>query len=103
MTIGANQPLKLGTTTVVSAGTTSSNTQLVGGGETVLVTNLSSAVAYVGFGADSTAAATTAASMPIVGSGRAMLGIGPGPTWGAVVLSTGTGSVAFTRGDGSTI
>jgi len=56
----------------------------------------------VRFGADASVAAT-AADMPVLPGARVMLAANPLITYAAAALASGSGSVLFTRGDGSFI
>jgi hypothetical protein len=73
---------------------------LAGGGDTLLVTNASGSVAFVRLGVDATVSAT-AADFPLLPNSRAMLGVNGLIATAATVLASGTGTVYFTRGDGS--
>lgn len=100
MAVGAVSPFRPTGTVSLSATTTSGNVPLLGGGDSVVVTNATSAVAYVRFGTDSSVTAS-ASDMPILPSTHAMLCINPLVSYGAGVLTSGSGSLLFTRGDGS--
>ena len=100
MAIGSTQPFRPAGTVSLAAGTGSGNVALAGGGESVVVTNTAAALAYVRFGADPSVAAT-AADMPVLPGARVMLAANPLITYAAAVLVSGSGSVLFTRGDGS--
>ena len=63
--------------------------------------NAASAVAFIRFGADPTLAAASS-DTPLPAGGRMLFGVNPLITYGAAVLATGSGTVFFTRGDGST-
>jgi hypothetical protein len=100
MSIGSSQPFRPAGTASLAAGTASASVALAGGGDSLLVTNASAATAFVRLGADPTVAAT-AADMPVLPNGRALLGVNPLITYAAALLTTGSGTVFFTRGDGS--
>jgi hypothetical protein len=100
MTVGATSPFRPAGTVGVVAGTTSVAAQLLGGGESVVVTNTAVSLAYVRFGSDLTVVATTS-DMPILPGSRAMLSINSLISTVGVVISSGSGTVLFTRGDGS--
>jgi hypothetical protein len=100
MTIGTTSPFRPAGTISVAAGTTSVAVQLSGGGESVVVTNIASSLAYVRFGSDLTVVATTS-DMPVLPGSRAMLSVNSLVTTVGVILSNGSGTVLFTRGDGS--
>ena len=82
-------------TAVVAAGT-----KLAGGGEAVLVYNASAAVAFVRFGTDLTVVATSA-DMPVPPGGRMLMHAGEYALTAAVLLSSGSGTVYFSRGNGT--
>ena len=64
------------------------------------MTNLAASLAYVRFGADASVAAS-AADMPIMPSAQAMLSVNDLIGYVAAVLASGSGTLLFTRGDGS--
>lgn len=100
MAVGSVSPFRPVGTAGVNAGTTSTSAGLAGAGESVVVTNTSGALAYIRFGADSTVVATTG-DMPVLPNARVMLSANPLVTHAAAMLSSGSGMVLFTRGDGS--
>ena len=100
MAIGSIAPFRPTGTVSLSAGTTSAAVQLLGGGDTVVVTNTSPSLAYVRFGADQSVSAS-AIDMPVTANSRVMLAINTLVTYAAGVLLSGSGVVLFTRGDGS--
>jgi hypothetical protein len=101
MSMGSTQPFRSAGTAHLAAGTSSANVPLVGGGEAVLIYNSSSAVAYVRFGTDATISAS-AADTPIPPGARMLMHLGgPFVTTAAAVLAAGSGTVFFTRGDGT--
>jgi hypothetical protein len=102
MAIGAISPFRATGTVGIAAGTSSVATPLAGGGETVVVTNPTSALAYVRFGSDSGIAATLQ-DMPVLPGGRVILSINSLITHAAAVLASGSGTVLLTRGDGSIV
>jgi hypothetical protein len=99
MATGSVQPLRVSGTAVVAASTTSANVQLAGAGDSVLVTNLAAAPAFVAFGTDATVTAAQA-SIAVPAGQRLLLSIGLA-SWAAAVLASGTGNISFSRGDGS--
>ena len=99
MAIGATSAFRPTGTVSLNAGTTSASLRL-GGGETVVVTNTTSYLAYVRFGSDATVVASTA-DMPVLPNSRAVLSVNPLISYVAALLTGGSGSVLFTRGDGS--
>ncbi|MBW4089788.1 MAG: hypothetical protein HIU82_01555 [Proteobacteria bacterium] len=102
MAIGSTQPFRPAGTVSLASGTSSASIALAGGGETVVVTNTTAALAFVRFGADPSVAATSA-DMPVLPGARVMLAANPLITYAASILASGSGGVLFTRGDGSYI
>jgi hypothetical protein len=100
MAIGSITPFRPTGTASLSAGTSSATVALIGGGDSIVVTNTSASLAYVCFGADPSVSASTA-DMPVMANSRAMLSANSLVTHGAAVLASGSGTVLFTRGDGS--
>lgn len=100
MASGASQPFRPSGTTSVAASTTAASTALAGGGSSILVFNNASAVAFIRFGTTAATAATNA-DTPIPSGGRMLLDGGTLITYASAILVSGTGSVYFTRGDGS--
>ncbi len=100
MAIGSIMPFRPTGTVSLGATTTSANVALAGGGDSVVVTNICTSLAYVRFGSDTSVVATLA-DMPVLPNSRVMLGVNPIIAYAAVVLASGTGSVLLTRGDGS--
>ncbi len=100
MSIGSTMPFRPTGTVILSASTASSNVPLIGGGESVVVTNTSSSLAYIRFGADGTLIAS-AADMPVLPNSHIMLGVNSLISYAAAILTSGSGSVLLTRGDGS--
>ena len=102
MSTGAITPFQPAFTVLLAASTTPVNAALTGNGETMLVTNLSASPAYVKFSSDPAVQATTS-DTPVLPNNRILLRCGPLVTFCAAVLISGTGSVLFTRGDGSVV
>lgn len=102
MASGLVSPFRPTATTALAAGTSSTAIQLLGGGESVVVTNIATSLAYVKFGSDLTVSASSA-DMPILPNSRAVLSVNSLVACVAAVLTTGSGTVLFTRGDGSTM
>jgi hypothetical protein len=73
-----------------------------GGGDSVVVTNTTNALAYIRFGSDSTVTASPA-DMPILASSRLILSVNSLISYAAALSPTGSGSILFSRGDGSFI
>lgn len=102
MAIGSITPFRPTGTVLLSAGTSSAAVALVGGGDSVVVTNISASLAYVSFGADPSVSASTA-GMPVMANSRVLLSVNSLITYVAVMLAAGSGTVLFTRGDGSSV
>jgi len=99
--MGSTQPFRPSGTAVLAAGIGSANVPLVGGGDAVLIYNSSAAVAYVRFGTAPSVAAN-AADTPIPPGARMLMHLGgPFVTIAAALLAAGSGTVFFTRGDGT--
>ena len=84
----------------LTAGTISTNVMLLGGGETVVVTNTATTLAYVRFGTDLTVMAANS-DMPVLPNSRILLSVNTLVSTAAAVLTSGSGTVLFSRGDGS--
>jgi hypothetical protein len=100
MAIGSITPFRPTGTASLSAGTSSAAVPLTGGGDSVVVTNTSASLAYVRFGADPSVSASIA-DMPVMANSRMMLSVNSLVSYAAAVLAAGSGTVLFTRGDGS--
>ncbi|MEJ0016759.1 MAG: hypothetical protein WDN25_09345 [Acetobacteraceae bacterium] len=104
MTIGSTTPFRPTGTASISATTASATVALTGGGDTVVVTNTSAALAYVRFGADPSVSVSAAtADMPVIANSRVMLTVNNLVSHAAALLASGSGTVLITRGDGSFI
>jgi len=75
---------------------------VTGGGESVVVTNPGTSLAYVRFGGDLSVTASSA-DMPVLPTSRVVLSVNSLITYAAAMLAGGSGSVLFTRGDGSVL
>jgi hypothetical protein len=102
MPLGSVSPFRPTGTVSVSAGNVSSNTPLSGGGDSVVVTNPTTALAYVRFGSDTTVTASTT-DMPVLAGNRVVLSINSLISYAAAISPSGSGSILFSRGDGSII
>ena len=102
MAIGSTQPFLPAGTSALAAGPASASVALAGSGDTVLVTNAAASVAFVRFGADPSVAAT-AADLPVLPNSRVLLGVNGLITYAAAMLASGSGTVFFTLGGGSSI
>lgn len=100
MPVGSITPFRPTGTVSLSAGTTSSNIVLTGGGDSVVVTNATASIGYVRFGADPSVTAS-AVDMPVLANAHVILAVNSLITYAAVVLVSGSGTVLLTRGDGS--
>lgn len=75
----------------------------------MLITNTTSSLAYIKFGSDPSVQAVvptvlgTTGDTPILPNSKILLRCGPLVTYCAAILGSGSGSVMFTRGDGSSI
>jgi hypothetical protein len=85
----------------MAASTTSANVPLVGGGSAVLVYNAASTTAFFRLGAAAGLVASTT-DTPIPPSQRMLVDGGPFVSYAAALLSSGTGNIYFTLGDGDT-
>src|ERR1700761_2465901 len=102
MPIGSVSPFRPTGTVGLATTSVSSNTQLVGGGDSVVVTNPSTALAYVRFGSDATVIASTS-DMPVLPNSYIILSVNSLITYAAAVAPSGTPTILFSRGDGSVI
>lgn len=99
MANGSITPFRPTGTVSLTADTGSAVVQLIGGGDSVVVTNVSASLAYVRFGADPSVSASPA-DMPVMANSRVMLSANFLIGYAAAVLASGSGSIFFTRGDG---
>lgn len=99
---GSASPFRPTGTVTLPVGPVSANVALSGGGDSVVVTNTTSALAYVRFGSDPTVSAT-ATDMPIQGASRMILAVNSLISYAAAVSPSGSGDLLFSRGDGSFI
>jgi hypothetical protein len=102
MSNGTTSPFRPTATVSVNAGTTSASVQLAGGGESVVVTNPAASLAYIRFGGDPSVTASSG-DMPVLPVSRVVLSVNTLITYGAAVFASGSGSILFTRGDGSVL
>lgn len=87
-------------TATLAAGTTSTAIALAGSGEAVLVYNASAALAFIRFGMDNRVTATSA-DMPIPPGSRMLIHAGEFAKTAAAMLASGSGSLYFSRGQGT--
>lgn len=102
MALGAVSPFRATGTVALNASTGSSSVALSTGGESVVVTNTTDTLAYVRFGADPTVSAGMS-DMPVLPNSHVILCINTLVRYAAGILMAGTGSILFTRGDGSVV
>jgi hypothetical protein len=100
MAIGSITPFRPTGTVSLAANTASATVQLAGGGDTVVVTNPTTSLAYVRFGADPSVSASPV-DMPVMANSKVMLSVNGLISHAAATLAAGSGSILFTRGDGS--
>ena len=100
MAIGSTSGFRPTGTAILNAGTLSGSVPLTGGGESIVVTNPTPYLGFVRFGADPTVSATSN-DMPVLPTSRVLLAVNGLISNAAGVLVNGSGSVYFTRGDGS--
>jgi hypothetical protein len=100
MPLGSVSPFRPTGTISVSVGSVSISASLSGGGDSVVVTNTASALTYVRFGSDPTVMASTA-DMPILTGTKLILSVNSLISYVAAICPSGSGSVLFSRGDGS--
>ncbi len=100
MANGASQPFRPSYTASISATTAAAETALPAGGESVLIYNATSSVAFVRFGSSAGVAATLT-DLPVPPNGRMLVAVNHLVTAVSALLHVGTGTVYFSRGDGS--
>jgi hypothetical protein len=101
MSTGANQPFRPAGTAAAAASTAVTNVALNGGGGAVLIYNAAAATAFFRLGGASGLSAAVS-DTPVPAGARMLVDAGPFVSNAAVVLSSGTGTVYFTLGDGDT-
>lgn len=102
MATGSTQPFRPAGTASVGASTVSASAALVGGGSAVLIYNATAATAFVRLGAASGMLAAAVTDTPVPAGARMLLDGGPFVRYAAAILSSGSGTVFFTLGDGDT-
>ena len=100
MPLGSVSPFRPTGTISILVGGISSNAPLSGGGDSVVVTNTTNALAFIRFGSDPTLTASSI-DMPILSNSRLILSVNSLISYAAAVSPTGTGAILFSRGDGS--
>ncbi len=101
MSTGATQPFRPAGTVTAAVTTRGSQIALAGGGNAVLVYNASASIAFFRLGG-ATGLGVTLNDTPVPPGTRMLVGAGPFVSYAAVMLSSGTGNVYFTLGDGDT-
>jgi hypothetical protein len=101
MATGSTQPFRPAGTASVAASGSSAAVHLAGGGHAVLVYNASGAAAFFRLGA-ATGLTASLTDTPVPPGARMLVDGGPFVSYAAVILSSGTGNVYFTLGDGDT-
>jgi hypothetical protein len=94
------RPFRPTGTISLSVGSISTSALLAGGGDSVVVTNTTSALGYIRFGSDATVTASVV-DMPILASSRLILSVNSLISYAAAISPLGSGSILFSRGDGS--
>ena len=102
MPIGSVSPFRPTGTVSIAASSASANILLSGGGDSIVVTNSSGVLVYVRFGSDATVTAATA-DMPVLANSRLILSVNSLIRYAAAMAPSGSGTVLFSRGDGSTL
>jgi hypothetical protein len=102
MPLGSVSPFRPTGTVSVAGGTSSTSALLAGDGDSVVVTNASSGIAFVRLGSDPTVTASVG-DMPVLPASRVILAANSLIRYAALLLPSGTGSVLFSRGDGSVV
>ncbi len=102
MPLGSVSPFRPTGTVSVSVSALSANVPLSGGGDSIVVTNTTTSLAYIRFGSDPTVAASIS-DMPILGGDRLILSINSLISYAAAISPSGSGSILFSRGDGSIV
>jgi hypothetical protein len=100
MPLGSVSPFRPTGTVSVSAGSVSANVRLTGGGDSVVVTTATTGLSYIRFGSDPSVTASTA-DMPILAGSRLILSVNSLISYAAAISPSGSGSMLFSRGDGS--
>jgi hypothetical protein len=100
MAVGSVTPFRPTGTVSLSVGTSSATVALAGGGDSIVVTNITASLAYVRFGADLSISASVT-DMPVMANSKVMLSANALVNFAAAILTTGSGAILFTRGDGS--
>jgi hypothetical protein len=87
----------------IAASTTTANATLPTGGDTLVVTNPTAALAWVAVGGGTPGAAVAGVGYPILPGAVRAIGAGVFASWIAVILNTGAGSIYVETGTGSAL
>ncbi|MBE7157900.1 MAG: hypothetical protein INR62_05625 [Rhodospirillales bacterium] len=102
MPTGSIIPFRPIGTVSLTVDSASANVALASGGDSVVVTNATSAIVYVRLGSDTSVAASIA-DMPVLPQRRIILSANRLISYAAAVAPSGSGTVLFSRGDGSMV
>ena len=102
MPLGSVSPFRPTGTVSVSVGNVSSNTPLSGGGDSVVVTNATTALGMSGLVPIQPSPPQPPTCQYLAGS-RIILSINSLISYAAAISPSGSGSILFSRGDGSII
>jgi hypothetical protein len=102
MPLGSVSPFRPTGTVSVSVSSVSANAPLSGGGDSVVVTNTTNALAYIRFGSDPTVTASTS-DMPVLATSKLILSVNRLISYAAALSPSGSGTILFSRGDGSLV
>lgn len=95
-----SNPLNVSASTVAASGSLPSTAAQNSDNVSIRVVNETTAVAYLSFGTTNVAAATVANGIHMLPNSERIFRVAADITNVSVLLSTGTGTVSFTRGDG---
>src|SRR4051812_49226990 len=99
MSLGSVSPFSPIATAALDVDTSSAVVRLASGGDSVLVTNTTAALAYVRFGSDPSVSASLV-DMPILANSQVLLSVNTLISFAAAILAAGSGTILFTRGEG---
>jgi hypothetical protein len=102
MPLGSVSPFRPTGTVSISSGIASTNVPLSGGGDSVVVTNTSGTLAFIRFGSDPTVTASPS-DMPVLPNSQLILSINSLISYAAALSPSGSGTIFFSRGDGSIV
>lgn len=102
MSTDTSRPFQPTGTVALNASITPASILLAGRGHSLVVTNAGPSLAFVRFGTDLSVGAGTS-DMPVLPNQRVLLKVNALIRTAGVVLTSGTGRIYFTRGDGSTL